>query len=185
MDEIIRFVKALLQAEYDALAVQPSDRLDASLYRAKLEQVNSFFSTKILEDLGQIISPQDGLFEPGEKRINTELLRPRPIFQIKAYEHPELGDIFRVYVGLPWQTKEGQSGYFANYFVANTEEGLKIVSRYLLDLFAESSDSRFEDGSLSWIWSGGLEFTTLGRLVEVRKFEIPSEPASLEEFESE
>ena len=58
------------------------------------------------------------------------MIQPRILFQVKQYEHPTLGNLYRCYVST---TQRDDNNYLSCLYIANTEQGVKIVAQYNTD----------------------------------------------------
>jgi len=167
MEDAINFIKQFIDEEYEALVAQWTEH-DNSVFKTKRRELNRFYGPDITPEINRPRSVDKRWFEKAKKYL--DMIQPRILFQVKQYEHPTLGNLYRCYVST---TQRSNSTYFACLYVAHTEQGLKIVAQYNTD---------FEGG---WDWSGGVKLETLGKLIEVRKFQAPTEPENLKEYEAE
>lgn len=183
MDEVVNYVNAFLNAEYEALVAQYTER-DDRVFQAKRAIVSQFLMSGIPSDLDRPLQPDDEWFERGKERVENGSLMPRTLFQIKVYDHPNFDKLYRAYVSLPLRPRGKRLAYFTNFFISSTQNGYKIVSRYNLDLLPERDNVLFEDGNLAWVWRGGEKLTTLGKLIDVLKFRNPDDPQHLAEYQA-
>jgi hypothetical protein len=179
METVITFVKNFIVHEYKAI-IDLRTEVDTRLIETEIEILNRFFqglnsglylsSSRTLEDQDKVIKQ----------------LQPRVLFQIKQYTYSTLSTIYRVYLS---STFSGDRNYFTNFYITNTNKGLKIVACYnicntcngqghLADVICD------ECHGFGWKWRGGQQLNILGVLVTVRKFEPPSDRRHFQEYES-
>ena len=158
MEDAIHFIQAFISKEYEALIAQWTEP-DNSLFKTKRREVNSFYGPDLATEVNRPRSVDDKWFKGAKKYL--DMIQPRILFQVKQYEHSTLGNLYRCYVST---TQRSNTTYFACLYIAKTEQGLKIVAQYNTD---------FEGG---WNWRGGVKLETLAKLIEVRKFQAPTDP---------
>lgn len=122
----------------------------------------------------------------GEKSLikykKPEKVQKRPLYQIRKYEKPKCGDVIKrvlseeviylCYTGHDEVVKKGKSKYRRIFIVAQTDEGLKIISYFRwVDGEYEQLD-RYEPTHIK----------DLGKLVGVEKFIAPEEETSLADY---
>ena len=171
MDDVIQFIQSFLALEYEA-NMQTRSEPDTSLVETTLQNLNRRFrgldpaislsSTRVLQD-PEIVKGQ---------------FQPRVLFRIEKYNHSTLGALYRVYLSAPLR---GHTKHFTNLFVANTENGLRIISRYNLCDYCDGTGQRGEHvcdecHGMGWNWAGGKKLELLGELVETRQFAVPTGP---------
>ena len=166
MEEIIRFIQNFVAKEYEVM-IQIRTESDTSLIETNLNSLNQFF-----QDL------DSGLYLSSSRRLEErdtvlKLFQPRVLFQIKQYTHSTLGSIYRVYLSSPFR---GDHSYFSNFYIANTEQGLKIISLYNLCNYCKGVGTRAgflcdECHGFGWNWRGGQKLESLGTFVTERQFE--------------
>jgi hypothetical protein len=182
--EILDFINAFLDAEHEALIAQYTEH-DKNIFEGKKAILERFLSCGVESELSQPLSPDEAWFENGRRIVESGSLIPRMLFQIKIYDHPVFATLYRAYVSLNSLPIGKRSMYFANFFAADTDEGLKIVSRYDIDMIPDQEGVRLKDASLSWIWHSGKQISTLGKLVKTYKFKAPDNPEHLIEYQFE
>lgn len=185
MEEAIDFIRAFIKKEYEALVAQWSERRD-DIFAAKKRDVQRFYGRGLIAKANRPTPSDDEWFEKGAEQL--DMLQPRVLFQVKYYRHPTFGDLYRCYVSST--TKFDDAEYFSCLYVANTEHGLKIVAQYNLCFTCNGTgmqggkscpDCNFN----GWNWRGGVKLETLGKLVEVRKFQAPDHPEQMKEYNAE
>lgn len=184
MQRVLQFMRRFLDAEYEALIVMVAESQEDA-FRQKKQAAERFLAPGVRSELQRPSLPDDEWFARGRARVAAGQLVPRTLFQIKAYDHPTIGALHRAYVSLTTRPRGERSVYFANFYVAPVDDRLQIVSRYNIDRLPDPERPRFEDLSLWWVWHSGVQLTTLGRLVDVRKLQAPDDPVSLAEYEAE
>ena len=184
MDEAARFAADFIAREFAAYQAKYLQR-DETQARATIARFLELVEDEVESDMVRPIAPVDAWFETGQAMLAGGLLTPRTLFQIKAYRHPELGRLYRLYVSAPSRPRSGGSSYFTNFFAADTDSGLKVIARYDIDLLPDQPGERLQINGLDWIFAGGTSLETLGSLLEVRQFEPPSRSEHLTEYELE
>jgi hypothetical protein len=192
MNEAVDFFQRFIRAEYEMAEAAYGER-DSSLYAKKLEAFEGFLKgvrtpdsrVRGIDDLELGILGEDW-FETGQQVL--EQLRPRTLFQVKQYLHPELGDVFRAYVS------DSRAFivdvYGANLYAARVEGELRIISLYATCdecLMTGKVDGRTcpECKGTGWRFLDGSRLDDPGKLVEVRKLQPPSSRQQREEYEAE
>ncbi|MEQ8996794.1 MAG: hypothetical protein RID53_09865 [Coleofasciculus sp. B1-GNL1-01] len=171
MEEAITFIRNFIDKEYETWVACWSEP-DNNVFRPKRSELNTLYEGDLKSDIYRPRQVDESYFEEGKEQL--EQTQPRIFFQVKKYQHPTHGNLYRCYVS---STLRGRSTYSTCFYLANTENGLKIVSQYNV-----SSDP---GNGISWNWRGGLKLDKLGELVEVRKFQAPTDPEHLKEYEAE
>ncbi|NTW49009.1 MAG: hypothetical protein HGB19_04605 [Chlorobiales bacterium] len=168
MEEVVRFIQKFVVQEYEVM-IQIRTESDTHLVTSNLNALNQFFQGL---NSGLNISPSRTI---EERDTVIGQLQPRILFQIKQYAHLSLGTIFRVYLSSPFR---GDHNYFTNLYIANTENGLKIIARY--NLCTDCNGTGNHDGVLcdechgfGWNWRGGQQIESSGALLNVRQFSLP------------
>jgi hypothetical protein len=172
MEDIIRFVQNFVTQEYEVM-IQIRAESDTSLVISNLNKLNEYFeglnsglhlsSSRVVEDRNDVLGQ----------------LQPRVLFKIEQYANPALGAIYRVYLSSEFR---GDQNYFSNFFIANTEKGLKIIARYTLCDYCKGVGTRKgilcdECHGLGWNWRGGEKLEQLGEKVATREFALPTNEA--------
>ncbi len=169
MEEVIQLIQSFLTLEYEA-NIQSRTEPETSLVRTTLDKLNHFFQGL---DSGIHLSSSRVLEYP--ETVKSQF-QPRVLFRIEQYDHLTLGAFYRVYLSSSFR---GDQKYFTNLFVANTENGLRIISRYNLCDFCDGRGQRAgflcdECHGLGWNWRGGQKLELLGELIETRQFALPA-----------
>ncbi len=176
----VEFIKAFIEKEYQALVSQYTER-DEAIFQAKVAELEAYYEPDIPSMLNRPNPPDEEWFELGKQSVEQSLT-PRILFQIKEYEHPSLGKLYRCYVGQNFRARNNnQAHYILNLYVAQKDGGLKIVSKYHID----RNKTTLDTGLDSWSYRDGIELETLGNLLEVRKFREPTPPEQLAEYLAE
>lgn len=184
LEIVSEIMQAFVQAEYSALVLQYTEP-DDHHYKKEQAKVEQFLAKGVVSGLQRPSHPNPSWFVTGEAMIAQNQIAPRTIFQIKQYEHPQTGHLFRVYASHTAKGNSKRLSYFVNFFVIAIRGEWKIISRYDLDLLPEQDGKRFSDGNLSWIWHSGRQWQALGMLQAVKKITPPTDPDSLAEYERE
>jgi hypothetical protein len=184
MQVILPLIEAFIQAEHEALIAQYSER-DAALFQDKRAKVEKFFANGIEPEIRRPAAPDETWFAAGKRMLELKSLAPRVVFQIKLYRHPRYPRLYRAYLSSTAPARGKRLMYFKNYFVAEQDGDLKIISHYDYDLITDQEGERLVDGGLSWIWNDGQVLDTLGDFEKSWKFQAPDDPAQRAEYEAE
>ncbi len=174
MDEAMQVMRRFIDAEFEAVRAGYVDP-DNDAVRAKEKGAEKFFhitpQTPMALGFGRgSATPED--LKDGERFLNR--IKPRTLFQVKHYRHPELGELHRFYAS-PWLV--GYSlGYGSSFFVAKVDGEWKIVSRYAPARGGEK---------VEWEHESGMRLTTLGELTGTEKLTPPERAAHLADYEDE
>jgi hypothetical protein len=184
MDEVIGFIKQFIQAEYEAEVARFSEP-DYDVFSEKAERVDACYVPDLYGTVSRPMSLPAAVFEK-MKRQAAEVT-PRVLFEIRQYQHPKLGALYRCYLSDRRRRPEGTS-YFDNKFVASTEEGLKIIASYERCDACQGSGKvdgeRCRECELEgWRMGAGAKLRALGPLVERRKLTPPTDPQDLPLYE--
>ena len=183
MVEVLKIIENYLNAEKTANIAKWDLELsdEDAINRGNI--ANSFshsVSTKIYQArTAQMFDDEDFRdFAP----IKISKVQKRPLFLIRKYENPKCGDIIKrvltdntiylCYCGDDEKIDGNVLEYDRIFVVANTDEGLKIVSYFIWD---ESKLQQLSDYTPSHI-------SKLGKKVAVEKFLAPEEEASLADY---
>ncbi len=187
MENILKLVRAFIDDEYVStrsrydLELSDKNQIAASNVRMK-----KYFH-EIMEDF--INKYNRTRIDLGEKSLliykKPEKVIKRTLFQIKKYENPTCGDVIKrvlkdnviylCYTSSDEKYEDSKIRYGRIFVVANTNEGMKIITYFL-----------FKDGKLDQ--PDDYEpnhITNLGTLVEKRKFQAPEEENSLTDYNAE
>lgn len=187
MDEAIDLLRKFISAEHEA-RVAAYTMLDDSKRRAKAEEALQYFDPSELLVIGfawERTPSEDFIIKC---KPTVDRMRPRILFQIKQYKHPELDALYRAYLSHPFNYSE--TGYDQSMYLARTEDGLKIISQYAICMNCNgigTADAEMceECQGTGWEHAGGMQLERPGELVEVRKFEAPLAPVSRADYDSE
>jgi hypothetical protein len=195
LDEAVDFFQQFIRAEYEMATAAYGER-DTGLYVEKYAEFERFLKdVKTMDSRGRdlddftlelMAAEGEDWFETGKKVL--EALRPRTLFQVKHYIHPEWGDLFRGYLSHPRAPIVNVYGF--NFYATRIDDELRIISMY------STCDECFttgkikgkpcrECGATGWRFQEGRRIETPGRLVEVRKLQPPADPEQLREYEAE
>jgi len=128
--------------------------------------------------------------EAAEKQL--ELEQRRTLFQVKQYEGGEEGPIYRAYVG-HYRVSSGPSGpstrYGQNWYLRAFDGEWKVfgLSQPCPDcssLGSSNGQSCTDCGGEGWNWFA-TDRVKLGKLVDVRKIEAPTDRRHKQEYDSE
>jgi hypothetical protein len=169
MDDVIKFIQSFLALEYEA-NIQSRCERDTTLVETTLHNLNQLF-----RGLDPAISLSSSRMLQDPQTVKSQF-QPRVLFRIEQYDHLTLGALYRVYLS---SSLRGDEKYFTNLFVANTENGLRIIARYNLCDYCDGSGQRArrvcdECHGMGWNWGGGQKLDLLGELVETRQFTQPT-----------
>ena len=189
MDEELNLIRSYIVMEFEAFNSLYTDP-DDDVLKAKVADVERLISVGDRLNNGLYRGPLD---ERGFRRWRRstegqyQRLTPRVIFQAKKYHHPSHGDLVRFYLSDVY--KYPLLGYARNYIVSQTEHGLRIVAQYAncslgcrgASVLPGNPDCEV-CGSMGMEHLEGVQFRDFGDLVEVRKFQPPTDPIHLAEF---
>jgi hypothetical protein len=178
MNDVIEFMKDFINQEYETL-IHIRTELDAGLVETKINILNRFFQGL---NSGLYLSNSRTL---EAKEVVISQLQPRKLFQVKQYLHPTIGILYRGYLSSSFY---GDQDYFANFFIAATERGLKIISRYHLCNTCNGAghlrdNPCMECHGFGWQWRGGSQLNILGEFVAVQQFQSPSDMDHLHDYQ--
>jgi hypothetical protein len=169
MEDVVHFIQNYVCHEYEVM-IQIRTEADVDRLTTNLNNLNQFFR-----------GLNSGLHVSSSRKIENrndviEQLQPRVLFKVEQYNHPTLGQLFRVYVSSPFQ---GDNSYFTNFFVADTDDGLKIIARYTLCEYCKGIGSKTgfpcdECRGLGWNWRGGVRLEILGDLIASKQLSSPT-----------
>jgi hypothetical protein len=113
-------------------------------------------------------NPSDSWFE--ESKTYLSAIQLRKIFQIKIYPDKKKDYYGSCYLS---SIHQGGNSYFEMIIIKKTDNYFKIITSCLTD------------GEGYFDYHDGIEFDELPNPVKVIKFQPPSDPADLEEYNSE
>lgn len=185
LDQIILFIRNFIATEFDAELARLCAP-DRKTFREKASKVDAFCSSALA---GTISRPMHvSAKELEETKEQAMASKPRTLFEVREYRHPQHGELFRCYLSDLTRWPKG-TRYSESKYVAQTDDGLKIIASYRICFaccgFGTCEGKKCRDcGGLGWQPAGGVEFAMLGKLVAVRKLEPPTNPADLPLYES-
>lgn len=178
IEAVTSFITEFINQEHEAHVAYYAER-DYQTFVQKRDRFNAFFGPGLHVNMYRDQNESEVWFTKGAQSI--DVIVPRVLFLIRRYTTPQLGDLYRCYTNY-FKRYDPEADYFTNFFVAETEAGLKIVAQYTLDSSGEAED--LCDRGLCWQWKGGVKITELGELVEERKFRAPDDDTHRAEYES-
>lgn len=189
MDEVLAFVRKFIQQEYEFNKILHTERDDASMQAARA-QIRAYFADDFANfdqgpDYRRPSQPDNTFFEDGQLQFDRGWIVPRTFFQLKQYQHPEIGQLFRAYTSSIHRSEPGHNGYANNFFITRQNNDLRIITRYRLHDPRGRGRVMITDHGLMWAASGGLKIQTMGKLVAVHKLEPPDQPADRAEYDAE
>ena len=186
MDAIVEFIRDFISAENAALYAQYAERSQTAFLK-KLDHLRTFYAEGVAPDVNDPGKRDAAFFKECAESLDE--VKPRLLFQVKHYEHPKLGDLYRAYVSN--NTRSGKrSLYFANIYVAGKGKERRIIANYVLcrdcaGLGKVDGKKCPECKGAGWLKAGGAQIPKLDKPVEVRKFLAPDKPEHLIEYEAE
>ncbi|MDQ2805460.1 MAG: hypothetical protein M3Z04_00850 [Chloroflexota bacterium] len=186
MDQVVDFMQDFIKAEHTTQLALYTDPDEAAL-RAKLNDLATFYAANVEPDVKAPGMRDAAYFKQAKKSLPT--VQPRILFQIKHYQHPKLGDLYRCYLSENLRAGS-QASYFANLYVAAQHGKLQIVAQYLICLDCDGIGK--VDGKRcpeckgkGWDYFYGVKVANPGELVEVRKLHKPDNPQQQADYEAE
>jgi hypothetical protein len=168
MEKELAFFNDFLQKEYNLRIRCYQEKDDQVFENLRSDHNQKFYDSKLESFIRRPKKPESSWFEDGTKYIKG--LKKKLIFQVKKYFDQNKNDITCIYVSS--EHKEDNS-YFEKYFIKIINNQLKIVSIYVTN----------NEGGFEYL--DGQEFDTSLKLLKSIKFQPPSDPADLEEYNSE
>ncbi|WP_196887667.1 hypothetical protein [Aureivirga sp. CE67] len=189
MEKIYNFITEFVRNDYEihrtkydiSLSDENHDKLSTKLNSYIHPYLN--YNQNRVRKVASVLNDQVYL-NRFSRKINKII--PRTLFQIKHYQHPELGsslesiikddDLWACY--LSYDQQGGRDLYFSSiFFVANTNKGLKII-------YKMSFDS--DNGEWYHPHNGEvLQVLNPGTLISVEKYQAPEEETSLMDYNTE
>jgi hypothetical protein len=166
--ESIDFIREFLDAEYAAMVAVATERDNAILQRG-IHHANSFFAEGLDSKIFRSEDADEEFFADMADQLEDDA--PRKLFLVRSYAEPSFGVVHRCYAST---TRIKGTTYFNTLFVAPTDEGLKIVSRYTIDR-----------GHTAWEHSGGARFSQAGKQTAVIRLKPPTDARDLADYESD
>ncbi|UPT69989.1 MAG: hypothetical protein M0D53_12720 [Flavobacterium sp. JAD_PAG50586_2] len=190
MEEIKTFIENYIKDEYNANKSKTDVNVADDVYKDLALKAYSYYCPTVSNIFGRGTTQEKmkGLSEMFQKAYANNVVKavPRTLFQIKHYKNSKLGDglarfvtgedMYACYVSYTENTGR-LLGYNQLYYVAQTDEGLKII--YSLT---------YGVNDLKWRHSHDLETTqvlTSGQLIAVEKYQEPEEESSLKDYNGE
>jgi hypothetical protein len=187
MDEAIEFLRAFAEAEYRANRANYSEPDDEKLMQL-IWAWDAMFAGDLRSGLSRPSGDPPELFASPDYVAATGRQQPRSIFAVARYQHGRT-DLFRGWMGDTEHGRRGE-GIRQNLYVARVEGELKVVSRYQACTSCRGAMT-LPDGQrcsscdgTGWIFRGGTEWRKLGRLLEVRKLQAPTDPLSQRTYDA-
>ena len=172
---IIDFAKQYVQIEYETFVMHATEA-DQEIYAKQRQKLAAFSQPDVQDGTQRPKAPDEGWLERGRKRVKKGNLVQRPLFQIKWYIHPMLGDLYRIYLGSTTKPRDQPQIYNICLFASKIDNDLKIISRYGFNRFPERNyDTILEEKGLVWVYESGVIIKELGRFQESIKFEEPGD----------
>lgn len=168
-----KFIKDFLQAEYDMIVANMTER-DDKKFKAAIEHYQSFLAYKLSPSQMYVYRPfpiTNEWFEKYKKQV--EMYQTKPLFLVRAYENLELGTIYRCNTGSNFNM--GDSDYAKSYTVATINGELKVCNEF----------SR-NHHKPRWDWFWGIKLSSSKKkFVGVERFVEPKDPIDLEDYQSD
>jgi hypothetical protein len=187
MDDVIEFLRSLVDAEYRARRAnfgEPDDDKFLTLVRAW----DAMFGGDLRSGLSR---PHD---EPAAKYTSEKNVaaagrqRARSIFAVARYKHGGT-DLYRAWMG-DTELRRGVEGIPENFYVARDGGALKVVALYMVcsKCFGAATLPDGEtcpscDGT-GWVHRRGTEWGDLGPILELRKLQAPTDPRYQRAYEA-
>lgn len=183
MKSVFELVNSFLEAELKA----NQSKWNLDLPDEDVKEISEACQEYCHSILGKITNGRaENMFDDDDVRnfAPTKLSRAqkRPLYQIRKYENPKFGDVIKrvlkenviylCYTGNDEAVKKGKSKYRRVFVVAETDEGLKIVSYF------RWSDSELEQRSDYT----PTHINKLNNVVGVEKYIAPEEGTSLADY---
>lgn len=165
MDEVVAFITYFIEQEHCAFRAAAEER-DERRYAAQRDIVGRMYGGFLTTGVSRPNDPDEQWFEQGPCYLAG--IRPRALFQIKAYAHLLYGVLYRCYVS---DTARASDTYFASLYVARKRAGLRIVAEYGI-----------ARARRDWVFRGGERVLPLGALVGLRQFQPPAHPLDQAEY---
>lgn len=140
------FIEAFLKAQYAATMALGREDLGEEGFQQEVAKLNFYFKLDAFYPEGappvlkRARQPGDVAFVELADQLQHKAVRR--LFLVRAYEQPEWGMIYRIYVGT--DRKKGNQ-YFFSYYIAKVAEGYKIIAQYVIN-----------NNHTGWEWSQGL-----------------------------
>ena len=185
INEVNNFIGSFLNNEFDlikSIALEP----DRNVVHKKYEEFLKYFIKGALKDSSIVLN------ESIDKRWKTEGnewikgLCKRTLFQIKEYEYPELGSIFRCYLSNLIEPYQNNYKYFYNYFIIKKDNDYKIFSIYIFKKKNEDINRKLSLDLKDFNNVSGVELKKISLPPKnILKVFPPTFPPHLEEYNKE
>jgi len=183
MDRVLAFLQEYIQKDFSTAVANHMG--DAEEHAVRMQALRMLFA----EGAGPGLSPTiaTNLDEATRRTLQAQAaeLRPRTIFKLQRWQHPEQREICQAYVG---STSPGKlMGYFQSLIVKQVGGALRIVGRYVVCRTCAATGSfqgqRCPDcGSLGWLYREGVRLTSFGTPLETFRLHEPTNPTFLPEY---
>lgn len=191
MENITAFMKAFIAADHEARRAVYCAHSQAE-FDEKVRALDAFFDQSQgamgFHDAWDFADPSDQSDSAATGRKMLAATRPRTLFLIRHYDHREFGALARCYVD-PGMARR-RTRYLENLFVATTPKGLRIVAVWRVCLACLGSgrlggEACSTCGGTGWEPAGGAPLAELGRVTKVERFEAPTDPTSLADYQKD
>jgi hypothetical protein len=168
MEEIQNFVENFVEEEYDCWKSAYTNPDTDSFLKKVQNFKNKFYEQDIYVDIRRRKNVDKEWFEEAIDYLNGT--QKRIVFQIKKYETSDFKPLYSAYLS---STTAKSDSYFEMILISPVEDKLKIITSCLTD-----HEGYFD-------YHDGVEFEKLPKPTKVVKFQPPSDPADLEEYNLE
>jgi len=187
MDEVIEFLRSATEAELRANRANYSEPDDKKL-RQQINEWDRFFSAGLTSGLSRPTGDPPELFASPDYVAAAARQHRRTLFAVARYQAADGREVFRAWLGTPEVGRRGE-GMRQSLCVVRESGDLKIVSRY--QVCSQCSGARSVSGEpcdscdgTGWFFRGGIDFGDMGRPLELRKLEAPSDPQYRDAYEA-
>jgi hypothetical protein len=168
LNEAIRFTERFVTDEHNLWQEAYLSADDAAFWSHRDAFNAEYFSGDIETNVRKPRTPSPEWLADAKDSISV--LQKRPVFQVKLYRLPEYGLVVGSYLGGRYV---GNDSYFELLLLAQHGNALKIITQNLSD----------QEGYFDYL--SGVEFEELPKPIEIIKFQPPSDPADLAEYNAE
>jgi hypothetical protein len=176
MNDLIRWLTAWIQEEFDVLRTALSDRTGRDVHAAMTALARHYTHASLIE-IDRPATPDEAWFAR-----STELMRfvaPRRLFKAVEYVGDSGDAIWRAYLG-GHNVVDDDAAYYARcYFVRRAANAFQIFSSYAPDSEARELGNNLE----GWYWVRGARIGDPGEPTEVRRLHAPGKPRDRREFD--
>lgn len=179
MDDVIEFLRTLVDAEYRARLANFTEP-DDDKFRKLVQAWDAMFGGDLRSGLSR---PHD---EPASKYTSpknvaaAERQHARSIFAVARYKHGQT-DVYRAWMG-DTELRRAIEGMPENFYVARNGGALEIVSLYMVCGKCYGA-ATLPDGqrcpscdATGWVHRRGTQWDDLGPILELRKLQAPTDP---------